>query len=333
MSHTAAARPEEIRRGFADVNGVRIHYASAGAGSGAGVAAPASAGAAGRAAAGAAAGASRLIIFLHGFPEFWYAWREQLVEFGRDYFAVAPDMRGYNLSSKPAEIERYEISQLVGDVRALVEHLQPSHAGAKSCVLVGHDWGGVVAWAAAIACPDVVEKLVIINSPHPGIFQRELAENPAQKQASQYMLVFRSPEAEAMLSANNFALFQEGILGEGLRQGYFTEADRRAYVEAWSQPGALTGGLNYYRAAKIGPPAGAGDEASRMKLNFPSLDVKAPTLVIWGEKDPYLLTGNLDGLDRYVRKLRVERIPDGTHWVVHERPALVNSLIRGFLES
>jgi epoxide hydrolase 4 len=317
MSHTAAARQEEIRHGFADVNGVRIHYASAGAG----------------AAAAPAAGTSKLIIFLHGFPEFWYAWREQLVEFGRDYFAVAPDMRGYNLSSKPAEVERYEISQLVGDVRALVEHLQPSHAGAKKCFLVGHDWGGVVAWAAAIACPDVVEKLVIINSPHPGIFQRELAENPAQQQASQYMLVFRSPEAEAMLSANNFALFQEGILGEGLRQGYFTEADRRAYVEAWSQPGALTGGLNYYRAAKIGPPTGAGEEASRMKLNFPSLDVKAPTLVIWGEKDPYLLTGNLNGLDRYVRNLRVERVPDGTHWVVHERPALVNSLIRGFLES
>jgi pimeloyl-ACP methyl ester carboxylesterase len=312
MGHTPAARPEGIRHSFADVNGVRIHYASAGAGLG----------------TGAAAGASKLILFLHGFPEFWYAWREQLVEFGRDYFAVAPDMRGYNLSSKPAEIERYEISQLVGDVRALVGRL-----GAKSCFLVGHDWGGVVAWAAAIACPDVVEKLVIINSPHPAIFQRELQENPAQQQASQYMLVFRSPEAEAMLSANNFALMQDSILGEGLRRGYFTEADRLAYVEAWSQPGALTGGLNYYRAAKIGPPSGASDEASHMKLNFPSLDVKAPTLVIWGEKDPYLLTGNLNGLDRYVRNLRVERIPDATHWVVHEKPALVNSLIRSFLES
>jgi len=340
LGHTAAARPEEIQHSFADVNGVRIHYASAGAAIGAAIGVTANVNAGGDAAAAGAgaaapgaAGASRLIIFLHGFPEFWYAWREQLVEFGRDYFAVAPDMRGYNLSSKPAEIERYEISQLVGDVRALVEHLQPSHAGAKKCFLVGHDWGGVVAWAAAIACPDVVEKLVIINSPHPGIFQRELAENPVQQQASQYMLMFRSPEAEAMLSANNFALFQEGILGEGLRRGYFTEADRRAYVEAWSQPGALTGGLNYYRAARIGPPSGTGDEASRMKLNFPSLDVKAPTLVIWGEKDPYLLTGNLNGLDRYVPNLRVERIPDGTHWVVPEKPALVNSLIRGFLES
>jgi pimeloyl-ACP methyl ester carboxylesterase len=369
MGHTPAARPVGIQHSFADVNGVRLHYASAG-------------GAAARAAAGATAGASKLILFLHGFPEFWYAWKEQLVEFGRDHLAVAPDMRGYNLSSKPAEVGRYEIKQLVGDVRALVEHLQPGHAGAKKCFLVGHDWGGVVAWAASIACPEVVEKLVIINSPHPGIFQRELAQNPAQQQASQYMLLLRSPAAESMISANNFELWQKAILGEGLRLGYFTEADRQAYVEAWSQPGALTGGLNYYRAAKIdphdaqagppiaqegspsatssapsaesatptaragaptakaGPPAGpdqpltaAGDGGARMESNFPSLEVKAPTLVIWGEQDPYLLTGNLNGLDRYVPNLRIERIPDGTHWVVHEKPALVNSLIRSFLDS
>jgi pimeloyl-ACP methyl ester carboxylesterase len=312
MGHTPAARPEAIRHNFADVNGVRIHYASAGVPLG----------------TAAAAGAGKLILFLHGFPEFWYAWRDQLAEFGRDFLAVAPDMRGYNLSSKPLEIERYEISQLVGDVRALVPHL-----GAKSCILVGHDWGGVVAWAVAIACPDVVEKLVIINAPHPAVFQRELQENPAQQQASQYMNTLRSPEAEALISANNFALFQEGILGQGLRQGYFTPVDLQAYVEAWSQPGALTGGLNYYRAARMGPPSGAGDKSSHMNLNFPLLDVKAPTLVIWGQQDPYLLTGNLNDLDRYVRNLRVERIPDGTHWVIHEKPALVNSLIRDFVGS
>jgi epoxide hydrolase 4 len=300
MGYTAAMRPDAIRHGFADVNGVRLHYASAGAG--------------------------KLILFLHGFPEFWYAWKNQLIEFGRDSLAVAPDLRGYNLSLKPEEVERYKISELARDIRELIAHL-----GAESCCLVGHDWGGVVAWAVAMAFPEAVERLVIINAPHPAIFERELRQNPAQQQASQYMLIFRSTQAETLLTANNFAALQETVLGEGLKQGFFTEADRRAYLEAWSQPGAITGGLNYYRASEVGPQGGAGEEDPGLSANFSSLQVKAQTLVIWGEKDPYLLTGNLDGLDRYVSKLSVERIPDATHWVVHEKPALVNSLIRAFI--
>jgi epoxide hydrolase 4 len=315
MSYAHAMGAGAIEHNFADVNGVRLHYASVGAGGVGGV-------------GGREADGRKLIVFLHGFPEFWYAWRKQLVEFGRDMLAVAPDMRGYNLSSKPAEVERYRISELVGDVRGLVNYL-----GAKSCCLVGHDWGGVVAWATAMAAPEVVEKLVIINAPHPGIFERELRENPAQQQASQYMLVFQTPEAEAIVSANNFGLWQAGIMGDMLREGYLTEADRAAYLEAWSQPGALTGGLNYYRAAKFGPPTGSSGEGMRGSVNFPSLDVKVPTLVIWGEKDLYLLTGNLNGLGKYVPQLRIERIPDATHWVVHEKGALVNSMIRNFLRA
>jgi len=176
---------------------------------------------------------------------------------------------------------------------------------------------------------------VIINAPHPKIFERELRENPKQQEASQYMLVFRSAQAEAMMSANNFAMMQETILGEGMRQGHISEADRKAYVEAWSQPGALTGGLNYYRAAEVGPggsgPGAGGHEAFKMKHPVASFEVKMPALVIWGEKDPYILTGNLEGLERYVPKLTLERIPDATHWVVHEKSARVNELIRDFL--
>ena len=326
-----ASGAETIRHEFAEVNGVRIHYA---------IARPL-----GEDDEEPAENADnlKLIVFLHGFPEFWYAWRKQLDEFGRDLIAVAPDMRGYNLSSKPAAIEEYDIGKLVGDVRALVEHLAASHhLRAPRCVLVGHDWGGVVAWATAMACPEIVERLVIINAPHPKIFERELRENPRQQEASQYMLVFRSAQAEAMLSANNFAMMQETILGEGMRQGYISEADRKAYVEAWSQPGALTGGLNYYRAAGVGPggggpagggPGGGGNDAFKMKHPVASFEVKMPTLVIWGEKDPYLLTGNLNGLEQYVPKLTLERIPDATHWVVHEIPARVNELIRDFLET
>lgn len=295
-----APSPEAIAHDFADVNGVRLHYAHSGEG--------------------------RLVLFLHGFPEFWYAWRNQLVEFGRDSFAVAPDMRGYNLSSKPENVEDYNMVHLVGDIIALIGKL-----GAKSCCLIGHDWGGVVAWVVAIARPEIIEKLVIINAPHPAIFQRELHENPAQAQASQYMLLFRSAEAEQALSADNCAVLQHIVLEEGIREGHLNEADRRAYLDAWTQSGALTGGLNYYRASKIGPvPAGRKEPIHGLEGQT-SLQVNVPTMVIWGENDTALLTGNLDGLDQYVPNLFVKRVPDATHWIVHEKSDLVNSLIRDFI--
>jgi len=284
---------------YTDVNNVRLHYVAEGKG--------------------------KLIMFLHGFPEFWYEWKNQLAEFGRDYQAVAPDMRGHNLSSRPAEVEQYRMKHLVEDIRALAERL-----GHKKFVLVAHDWGGGVAWPFAMRHPDYVEKLIIINAPHPITFLRELRDNSAQRKASQYILVHRTTEAEEILSRNNYAVLVGSLLEDGLKQGYFTEEDRKAYIEAWSQPGALTGGLNYYRAAHLGPFTGESDEVLSAD---PSLfAVKVPTLVIWGEKDRYLLTGNLEGLDKYVPNLTVKRIPDGSHWVIHEQPALVNAYIREFIE-
>ncbi len=294
----SAAQEAPVNHHFATVNGVRLHYAEAGQG--------------------------RLIMFLHGFPEFWYAWRKQLAEFGRDHRAVAPDLRGYNLSDKPAKVDAYRVSHLVEDVRALAMGL----VGGDRFVLVGHDWGGVVAWAFAMAHPDLLDKLVIVNGPHPAVFQREMANNPAQQQASRYMLTFRSPEAESILSANGHAALLR--IFEGLeRDGHWTPADRQAYLDAWSQPGALTGGLNYYRASRAGPDQASG--ALTGQLADTAALVRVPTLVIWGEQDTALLPGNLDGLDRYVPDLTVRRIPDGTHWVVHERGEQVNALIREFL--
>jgi pimeloyl-ACP methyl ester carboxylesterase len=284
---------------YAEVNGVRLHYASAGTG--------------------------KLILFVHGFPEFWYAWKDQLVEFGRDHRAVALDMRGYNLSDKPAAVEQYAIGHLTEDLRALARAL-----GHERFSVVAHDWGGAVAWALAITRPECLEKLVIVNSPHPGVFARELAESPEQQKASRYMLAFRGPQAEAMLQANNYAALVQIVLAEGLRQGYFNEDDREAYLAAWSQPGALTGGLNYYRASGVGPPT-AGEKARTFEPGTTSLDVRVPTLVIWGEQDQALTPGNLVGLDIYVPDLTIRRIPAGTHWVVHEKPALVNGYIREFL--
>jgi len=295
------AKPPMFKHEYADVNGVRLHYVTAGKG--------------------------KLIMFVHGFPEFWYEWKNQLAHFGKDYQAVAPDMRGYNLSSKPAEVDQYQVKYLVEDLRALAEKL-----GHKKFILVAHDWGGAVAWAFAIAHPEYLEKLVIINAPHPGIFQRELRENPAQQKASGYMLMFRSPQAEQTLSANNYALLVNAVLGEGLKTGVFTEEDKKAYIEAWSQPGALTGGLNYYRAARVGPPTETDKSVANFAAALPSLEVKVPTLVIWGEKDTALLTGNLEGLDKYVPNLTIKRIPEGSHWVVHEKPALVDGYIREFIK-
>ena len=219
----ALAASPSWKNQYAEVNGVRLHYVTQGKGP--------------------------LIIFLHGFPEFWYEWKDQLPEFGKDHRAVAPDMRGYNLSEKPVGVDRYQMKDLVEDVRALAEHL-----GYKKFILVGHDWGGGVAWSFAIAHPEYLEKLIIVNCPHPAVLARELAENPAQQKASQYMLLFRSPQAEQTLSANNYAALVDGVLGDGLKSGVFTDADKQAYIEAWSRPGALTGGLNYYRAANLGPP-------------------------------------------------------------------------------
>jgi pimeloyl-ACP methyl ester carboxylesterase len=305
----ALAGPPHWRHKYATVNGIRLHYVEAGKGP--------------------------LIVFLHGFPEFWYEWKDQLTEFAADHRAVAPDMRGYNLSDKPAGLDAYRMKQLVEDVRALAEHL-----GYKKFTLVAHDWGGGVAWSSAISHPEYLEKLAIINCPHPAIMARELAGNPEQQKASQYMLLFRSPQAEQMLSANNYAALVEAVLGDGLKSGVFTEADKQAYIAAWSQPGALTGGLNYYRAANLGPPApakeGEGPAAAAPAQNAfgmeaSSLVVKVPTLVIWGEKDTALLTGNLDGMDQFVPNLVVKRIPDGSHWVIHEKPALVNGYIRDFI--
>lgn len=297
---------------YADVNGVRLHYAQSGRGP--------------------------LVLFLHGFPEFWYEWKNQLAEFGRDHTAIAPDMRGYNLSAKPAELSAYQIPVLVEDVRALAAAVMKTTGGVRF-TLVAHDWGGVVAWAFAAAHPEMLDKLVIINAPHPTIFARELRDNPDQQRASQYMLMFRGPAAESTLSANDYALLTSMVLGGGLKDGSVTEVDKALYLGAWSQPGALTGGLNYYRALAIGPPAVSGSPANVERADStpnalegqPPMIIRVPTLVIWGDKDTALLPGNLTGLEGVVPALTVKHIPDATHWVVREKPDEVNRFIRDFL--
>lgn len=303
MSLAVGAAPAAIESKFADVNGIRIHYAEAGSG--------------------------KLVLFLHGFPEYWYQWKPQLEDLGQNFRAVAPDMRGYNLSSIPADISAYKIRTLVEDVRALAEHL-----GHRKFVLVGQDWGGIVAWAFALYYPERLEKLVIMNAPHPAIFERELRDNPAQQHASQYMLLFNTPDAEKVLEEGNYASLVYHVLSEGLKTGYTTEDEQKKYLSIWNDGRTITGGLAYYRAARIGPPMKPGDPwilKKHFAADLPTLQVKVPTLLIWGMQDPYLLAGNLSGLGAYVSDMQVKLFPDTGHWVNRAKAAEVNAAIREFV--
>jgi pimeloyl-ACP methyl ester carboxylesterase len=267
----------------------------------------------------ARAGEGPLMLFLHGFPEYWAMWRPLVEHFGaRGWCAAAPDLRGYNLSEKPAAVEAYRAKHLMADVLALADHYTKD-----KFVLVAHDWGGAVAWGVAVAHPERLEKLVMLNSPHPYLFWRELCHNPAQQKASEYMRFFRSPKAERVLSENGYARLL----------GAFADLDdesRKALIEAWSQPGALTGGLNYYRASPMVPPSADDPGAKKLQLKPEDFIVKVPTLVVWGERDTALLPGCIDGLEAVVPDLKLVRVPEASHWIARERTSRVIGEIEAF---
>jgi len=267
----------------------------------------------------ARAGDGPLMLFLHGFPEYWAMWRPLVEHFGaRGWCAAAPDLRGYNLSDKPEAVEAYRAKHLMADVLALAAHYTKD-----KFVLVAHDWGGAVAWGVAIQHPERLAQLVILNSPHPYLFWRELCENPAQQKASEYMNFFRLAKAERVLAENGYARLL-GAFSD------LDDASRRALVEAWSQPGALTSGLNYYRASPMYPPSADDPGAKKLQLKPEDFTVKVPTLVVWGERDTALLPGCIDGLDTVVPDLKLVRVPEASHWVARERTDLVIRAIEAF---
>lgn len=292
-----------LSHGFVSVNGTKLHTVSTGKGP--------------------------LVLFLHGFPEFWYAWKDVLPAVGKAGFeAVAIDMRGYNTSDKPKDLSAYRLPELISDIRGVIQTL----GRGRKAILVAHDWGGAVAWAFAGAHPELLEKLVIINAPHPTVFARELATNPKQQAASAYMTFFQSPGAEETLLKDNCAALVMSILGARKRKPAFTAEEKDAYIKAWTQPGALTGGLNYYRANKVAPPV-PGNQPVSIGASFGTtgpVNISVPTLVIWGMLDTALLPGNIDGLDKYVKHLTIRRIPDGSHWVIHERTSDITDMITAF---
>jgi pimeloyl-ACP methyl ester carboxylesterase len=271
-----------------------------------------------------------LMLFLHGFPEAAFVWDELLTHFSQaehgGYFCVAPNLRGYAGSSSPTDVSAYRAKHLVQDIVALKTALGSTDPLAG---LVAHDWGGAVAWNFANQHPDLLHKLVIINSPHPGTFLRELQSSAAQQASSAYMNFLIRPDAETLLAEDDFRRLWAFFTNMGADTGphaWLTAAEKHKYRAVWNQ--GLTGALNYYRASPLRPPRADDPAAQAITLPAEMLQVNVPTLVIWGMQDIALPPGLIEGLEAYVPNLTLHEIDEGTHWLVHEQGMRVAGLMQ-----
>jgi pimeloyl-ACP methyl ester carboxylesterase len=283
-----AVLEETWQHEYINSNGIRLHYVTQGQGP--------------------------LMLMLHGFPEFWYSWRHQIPEFAKDYQVVALDLRGYNESDKPKEQSAYVMSEFIKDVEGVIRGL-----GYDRCVLVGHDWGGAIAWNFTYAHPEMVERLIVMNIPHPAKLAEGL-RTPQQLMRSSYAFFFQLPVLpELVLQAANYGVIERMFTGMAVNKSAFTPADIDTYKEAVAKHGALTPMLNYYRNAL----------SSFRQQDWSLLNV--PTLMIWGDKDTALGKELTYGTEKYVRDFHIRYIPNCSHWVQQERPELVSQYMREFL--
>jgi len=284
-----------------------------------------------------------VLMFLHGFPEAAFVWDGLLTHFAQPgnggFRCVAPNLRGFEHSSAPADVAAYRAKHLVQDIAALIAlecgEDQDQHGG-RLAGLVAHDWGGAVAWNLAASQPHLLKKLAIINSPHPGTFLRELQHSAAQQAASDYMNFLIRPDAEALLAEDDFRRLWEFFSSMGAVTGphaWLTETVRARYREVWRL--GLRGPCNYYRASPLRPPRPGPPHndpaAAGVTLPRAMLEVHLPTLVLWGTGDTALPTALLDGLEAYVPQLDLRRMEGATHWVVHEQPERIAAHLRQFL--
>ncbi len=276
---------------FIQVNDINLHYITQGSGS--------------------------LILMLHGFPEFWYSWRHQIPEFAQDYKVVALDLRGYNESDKPQQKSAYVMAEFIKDIEGVIKGL-----GYENCVLVGHDWGGAIAWCFAYAHPEMVEKLIVMNFPHPAKFMEGLG-TPEQLLRSWYIFFFQLPFLpELMFEFDDYQAIASAFKNMSLNKSAFTEADLEAYKDAAAKRGALTAMINYYR--NIFPGFFDRQEWGMLRI---------PTLMIWGKNDTALGTELTYGTEEYVESFQLRYIPNCSHWVQQEQPELVNQYMQEFLSN
>ncbi|AFY54544.1 putative hydrolase or acyltransferase of alpha/beta superfamily [Rivularia sp. PCC 7116] len=280
---------ETLQHGYITTNGIKLHYVTQGSGP--------------------------LMLMLHGFPEFWYSWRYQIPEFASDFKVVAPDLRGYNDSDKPLEQSAYVMKELVRDVEGIIRGL-----GYEKCVLVGHDWGGGIAWNFAYTYPEMVERLIIMNHPHYAKFS-EGFRTPQQLSRSWYVFLFQLPVIpELYVQSQDYKFIEDAIKGMAVDKSAFTKEDIDAYKNAIKKPGALSATINYYRNIF---------SSQMLNQNWSILEV--PTLMIWGEEDTALGKELTYGTQDYVKDFQIRYISNCSHWVQQEQPQLVNQYMREFL--
>ncbi|RNI21898.1 alpha/beta fold hydrolase [Rufibacter latericius] len=282
----------DIKHKYYQTNGIQLHVAEAGPQEG------------------------KTILFLHGFPEFWYGWKNQLKFFSeKGWHALAPDQRGYNLSSKPEGVQSYTIDELTKDIVELIPQLTT-----EKMVLVGHDWGGGVAWNLALHHPQLFEKLVILNMPHPQVAHEHLTKNPKQMLRSWYAGFFQIPWIpEAVNSSFDFKVLESTLKGSA-QPDTFTKQDIEAYKEAWKQPGAMQAMINWYRAYKD----------NKIEADH---QVDVPTLMLWGKQDQFLGTEMALPSIEQCTNGQLFFLENATHWVHHEQPDKVNAWMENFLKA
>ena len=266
------------------------------------------------------------VILLHGFPESHRTWREVAPRLEDSFRLIMPDQRGFAGSDRPQDVEAYKTDTLINDIFALADTL-----GLESFALVGHDWGGAISWPAALRGDPRLKKLAIVNAPHPVIFQKSVIEDADQRAASQYITAFRTQGFETAIEAMGYRTFFEKTFARHVDLSKMPESEKQQYIADWSQPGALTSMLNWYRAGKmVVPPPGLTVPLPDWLLKaFPKVQV--PTLVVWGMKDTALLPIQLEGLDELVEDLRIARLPEAGHFAPWEAPDEVAEALRDFL--